>query len=205
MDQRTITIINGGTFRGNISIFQKQPDLEAIGAMSLAWLTKGTNPGTKLEFNWVEDYWFIWSEKNVLEPEVVFSASQTIPANLRTNNKITLEKNKYGYFFTNQVTDTMHTGQLIIEEDNSIPGNEASIGIGMSGIGTLVWSSEPNVDLNIQPKPQYWVCYGTFNQGEILNTQQLVDRAIQIEFPTNKYNAIVTLSSNNTWENIIYN
>ena len=204
MVKRSITIKNNGTFKGNISIFQKQPDLKAMGAMSLAWLTKGANPNTKLKFEWIENYCFLWSEGEELKPGVVFSSSQTIPTNLRTNNKIKLEKNEYGYFFTNQITDAIHKDTLIIEESNSIPGNEASIGIGMSGLGTFVWQSEPNVYLNIQPKPQYWVTYGTFNQGEVLNTQQLVDRAIQIEFPANKYTAIVTLNSNNTWENIIY-
>lgn len=204
MDQRTLTIINSGTFKGNISIFQKQPDLETIGAMSLTWLTKRTNPNTKLTFNWTEDYWFVWSEENILKPGVVFSTSQTILANLRTNNKIRLEKNKYGYLFKNQVTDSIHSGELIIEESGLIPGGEASVGIGMSGFGTFIWETEPNVDLVIQPKPQYWVTYGMFDQGEILNTQQLVNKSLKIKYPMNKYNATVTLKSDNTWGTIIY-
>ncbi|AZO94612.1 protein rhiA [Halocella sp. SP3-1] len=204
MAEYKLTVKNKGTFKGDLAVYQKQPDLEEMGAMSLAWFTKGSNPNTEVEFGWNVNYNFVWSEEGDLKPGVIFKATQIVNTDVKANNKIELDKNKYGYLFKNQVTDSIHSGELIIEESGLIPGGEASVGIGMSGFGTFIWEAEPNVDLVIQPKPQYWVTYGIFDQGEILNTQQLVNKSLKIEYPMNKYNATVTLKSDNTWESIIY-
>ncbi|MCT4584458.1 MAG: protein rhiA [Peptostreptococcaceae bacterium] len=204
MTNYTVKIKNNGSFKGDIAVYQRQPDLEKMGAMSLAWFTKGSNPNTEVEFGWGIDYSFVWSEVGKLKPGVIFKASQTVDAGLKVNNKVKLDKNDYGYLFENLTTDPVHAGTLLIEESGLVPGGEASVGIGMSGFGTFVWQAEPNVDLAIQPKPEYWVTYGTYRQGEILDVQQMVNKSLKLDFPINKYNAVVTLNSDNTWGNIEY-
>lgn len=204
MSRYSITIKNNGTFKGNMSLFQKQPDLEEISAMSLAWLSKGSNPGTMLKFSWSDDYNFVWSECGQLKPGIIFNASQTIPTDLKTNNKVTFTKNEFGYLFTDQITESISAGKLVIEESGLILGGGASVGIGMSGSPIFVWESEPNSKLVIEPKVEYWLTYGSYQQGEVLNVQQLVDKSTKIDFPINTYNAEVTLNSNNTWGEIIY-
>ncbi|QZY54863.1 protein rhiA [Crassaminicella profunda] len=204
METYRLKVKNEGTFKGNLAIFQRQADLEEMGAMPLAWFTKGSNPNTMVEFCWNVDYCFVWSEEGILKPGVVFRASQTIDGGIWVNNKVVLDKNIYGYVFSEQTTATAQAGSLIIEENNSIPGGEASVGIGMSGFGTFVWQTEPNANLTIQPKPQYWIAYGTFKQGEVLDIQQLMNTSLELNYPTNKYNATVTLNSDNTWGDVSY-
>jgi hypothetical protein len=204
MSRYSIRIKNNGTFKGNLAVYQKQPDLEQMGAMSLAWFTKGSNPNTEVKFEWNVDYNFVWSEQGILKPGVIFRAAQTLDAAVNVNNKVTLNKNEFGYLFSNQTTDSLHAGELIIEESGLIPGGEASVGIAMSGFGTFVWETEPNVDLTIQPKPEYWITYGTYKQGEILNVQQIVNKSLKLNYPINKHTAIVTLKSDNTWGDIRY-
>lgn len=201
--QYQVQIKNNATFTGKFCVYQRQPDVEQMGAMTLAWFSKGAHPNTSVDFKWDVNYNFVWSETGNLERGVIFDASQTLNADLKMNNKVTFQHDDNGYYFTDQTTDAAHAGELIIAQQNSIPANEAAVGIGMSGFGTFIWKAEPNVPLTIEPKPEYWVTYGQYQQGEVLDMQEIV-YSLKLQYPLNKYVAKVELLSDNTWGAIEY-
>ncbi len=187
---------NESTNSGNICLFQKDPDIGVTDVMSLAWFSKYVYPSTNVTFDWEIDYNFVWSETGELVPGVIFHASQSPDANLTDSNAITLSHDK-AYHFKNQSSKTPQ-GSLYIQEDSTIPLKMASVGIGMSGCGTFVVQAQPNMNLTFTPHPEYWIAFGNYNQGQVLDIQEMTND-VQIKFPNGIYTMVATLKADNTW------
>ncbi len=195
--QYTIKAINNSTNAGNLAVFQQDPDLGVSNVLSLAWFSKFTNPKTTVNFRWTIDYNFVWSETGQLIPGVIFDASQTFAANLQNTNKITLTHAGGAYDFINQ-TKGPQPGILYITEDSTIPLKQASVGIGMSGFGTFVVQAQPNFNLTFTPHPQYFIAFGDFEQGEVLDIGQINNPA-EVAFPPGVFSMTAILNADNSW------
>ena len=196
MSKYTVIFKNNSDHTGNVSVYQKDPDIGIPNVMSLAWFSKKANPATRIEFDWSINYNFVWSETGKLLPGVEFIASQTVDADLNSTNKITLSHDDGAYEFKNQQKEG--EGNLYIEEDGTIPTSKVSVGIGMSGFGTFVVQGEPNTNLIFTPHPKYWITFGSYKQGEVLDITSITNEA-EISFPPNIYSMTATLNANNTW------
>lgn len=194
-DAYTVIFKNNSVNFGSVCLYQSDPTL-TTDVMSLAWLTKPAHPTTTVELTWNIDYSFVWSETGELIPGVVFKAYQTWAADLRDNNKV-----RFSYkngAFTFEGLGRGNSGELLIEGDYTLPLNQASVGIGMSGAGTFVSQAQPNINFFYQPHPKYWITFGTFEQGEVLDTTKITNKA-EIIFPANIYTMVATLNQDNTW------
>lgn len=196
MSNYSLTFINNSDQEGDACVYQQDPDLGVANVQSLAWFTKAANPTTTVEFDWSIDYSFVWSETGNLVPGVVFIASQAWAADLSTTNQVTFTNNG-AFTFENQTVGAGE-GNLYITEDGTIPVDVASVGIGMSGFGTFAVDAEPNYNLVFTPHPEYWITFGTYTQGEVMNISESTNAA-QISFPANVYAMTATLNADNTW------
>lgn len=193
----TLIVVNNSSNPGNACVYQKDPDLGVPNVMSLAWFAKYAFPTTTLRFSWTVDYNFVWSQTGQLVPGVMFTASQSPSANLSTTNQITLDYQSGAYDFTNQ-TQGPEAGTLYIREGPSVPLNQAAVGIGMSGFGTFVVQAQPNLNLTFTPDPEYWITFGTYSQGQVLNIGSITNPA-QIVFPPNIFSMTAILDQSNKW------
>ncbi|AXS41073.1 protein rhiA [Breoghania sp. L-A4] len=194
----TLTFRNDSTRQGSFVIYQRLPEVNQPDVMSLAWLVKPTPPGVSDTFTWSADYSFFWSSvPSASEPltGVKVEASEAVPAGLRQLNQIRLHRADGAFMFMDQATG-QPPGALIIEADGTVPEREALMGIGMSGLGTAVVRAEPNMRVVFTPRPGYFVTFGTFQQGEVLDLASLVG-AHEVAFPDNVTNAMVTLDDRN--------
>lgn len=73
------------------------------------------------------------------------------------------------------------------------------VGIGMSGSPTFVVNAQPNMNLTFTPHPEYWIAFGNFNAGEVIDVQA-ISNAAKIDFPPGIVAMNVTLNQDNTWE-----
>ena len=193
----SITFQNNSSNAGSACVFQSNPDIYVPGVMSLAWFAKYAYPTTRILFKWTTEYDFVWSETGELAPGVLFASSQIWPADLTEKNKVTLTHQGGAYTFTNQ-TKGPQQGCLYITEDSTIPLKMASVGIGMSGSGTLAVQAQPNMNLTFMPYPEYWITFGNFIEGEVLDITQITNKA-KITFPPNIYSMAAILNQDNTW------
>ena len=194
----SVTFKNESANFGDICIYQEDPNLD-IDVMSLAWLTKSAHPMTTVKFTWSTDYVFVWGESGELQPGTIFKSSQIIGADLNTNNMVELSYENNAYKFKNLQTSPDKEGELYIVENSSIPLNEAIVGIGMSGFGTFVKQAQPNMNLFFRPHPKYWISFGEYSQGEVLDITRITNKAL-LEFKPNVYSLTATLSQDNSWE-----
>ncbi|MZP29778.1 protein rhiA [Heliobacterium undosum] len=197
MSQYSVVFKNNSSNFGTVCLYQTCPELDAD-VMSLAWFSKSAHPTTKLTFKWDIKYSFIWDETGVLVPGVVFDASQTWDADLSNNNAITFTKQNGAYTFKDLVRGEKD-GMLQITEDYTVPVKQAAVGIGMSGAGTFVKQAQPNMTLFFKPHPEYWITFGNYVQGQVLDVTEITNKA-KIEFGPGIYQMVAVLKDDNSWE-----
>jgi hypothetical protein len=195
-----LTVINKSTMAGNACVFQTSPDESDPGILSLAWFSKYVFPTTKVAFSWQIDYNFVWAQTGQLMPGVQFTASQDPEANLSTTNQITLmyDPVNKAYTFGAQGTGPKKDN-LYILGDRTIPSiSDVAVGIGMSGSGTFAVQARPNIQHTFTPHPKYWLVFGKFTQGEVLDIGEITD-AVEINFHPGVYSMTAVLELDNTW------
>ncbi|TQI82338.1 hypothetical protein FHU10_2693 [Serratia fonticola] len=197
MTQYSVTFKNNSSNFGSACIYQTLPDVDDPRIMSLAWFSKAAHPDTKVVFDWNIDYSFVWDETGQLIPGVKFDASQTLAADLKTKNQVTL-KYENGAFLFDELGQGSRNGTLYIAHDNSLPLNVASVGVGMSGAGIFVVQAQPNLNVNFTPHPKYWITFGNYIPGQVLDISDITD-AQELAFPPNVYNLNAELKMDNSW------
>ncbi|MFT4908283.1 MAG: hypothetical protein ACI978_002373 [Oleispira sp.] len=191
------TVKNDSTQSGDFCIFQEVPDVNIPNIVTLAWLAKAANPTTTLKFDWSLDYSFIWSNTTNLQPGTKVEASQSWPCDTTTRNRINLDKVNNAYTFDAPTQGDYH-GNLYIDQGQSVESKQVSVGIGMSGKGTFLAPSQPNMQLCFTPKPSYWLVFGSFVEGEVVDIAQVTENAIKLDYK-GVTDLSVTLGADNTF------
>lgn len=193
----TLNFHNNTRNYGKICVYQTAPDVNDPQLMSLAWFAEPAHPTTSVKFSWTIDYDFIWDETGPLVPGVVFDASQTWPADLTTANHIDFTSDRDALTFANQRSG-VKAGTLYVHNSNTVPFDVASVGIAMSGAGTFARPAQPNLAFSFTPHPVYWVTFGDYEVGEVLDVEAITN-AQKITFNPNIFNVDVSLNLDNTW------
>lgn len=193
--QYRLTIENQSTMSGDICVFQATPDLNVPGVLTLAWLAKRAHPGTTVAFTWSVDYNFVWSEQVVLKSGVKIVAAQVIDADLSDGNQVTFDHD--GAYQFSEPTHGPQSGSLYIMQGPNVPPHGATVGIGMSGHGTFVVPSQPNVEVYFTPHPKYYVVFGDYEQGEVIDVSQM-SQTVEAEF-NGTTSVTLTLNAQNLW------
>ncbi len=193
----TLRFKNRSESQHDFLVYQQGIDVNQPYVYTLAWFAKPVADGVDVDFTWTIDYSFVWSEQGTLKPGIQFIAQQVLSADLVERNMVDFTRKDGAFQFANQ-SGKGAKGSLTIDDDNTIPKNMAKIGIGMSGYGTHVINAEPNFAAVFTPHPEYWVSFGDFVQGQVLDIQSLVNAA-EVQFPVNVYGMTVTLDSGNVW------
>lgn len=188
--QYSIIFVNNTAYAADVCVYQTYPNFNVPGVVSLAWLAQNTGPNIKTIFSWTFGYNFFWSETSTLAPGAILIPSQVAEANLTDQNQITLTN--AGFQGPSQ---GRQPGSLYINVERTTP---ASAGIGMAGWGTIAMPTMPNITLAFTPPSQYWITFGTYTRGEVLDINQIANKA-EIVFPVGIYSMTAILNKNNTW------
>ena len=194
MSMYSIICQNNSQMPGSFCIFQQNPGMMPS-VMSVAWLAQSCYPAGMCNFMWQNNYCFVCGQTGSLVPGVTFDASQVLQADLQNNNQVNLDFNG-SPMFNNQTNG--RSGTLTIIESPAIPYNMLATGIGMSGSATFVTQAMPNMNLQFTPNPTYWVAFGNYNQGQVLNSNNM-GNAVQVSFPSNVSQMKVVLNPDNSF------
>ncbi len=195
--QYSLIFVNNSSQTGDACVYQHDPDTDDPSIMSLAWFSKAAAPTTRLRFDWNIDYSFVWSQTGQLRPGVQFTASQNWAADLSEENEVQFTNTGGAYTFQNQKKGPQN-GSMYIRQDGTIAANQVAVGIGMSGSGTFVVQGQPNVSAIFTPHPKYWITFGSFLEGEVLDISTITNPA-EIAFPPNVYSMTAILGQDNLW------
>ncbi len=193
----TLTVKNKSQDYGNVCIYQTTPN-QNRNLYSLAWLCKACPPGASATLSWGTDYCFCWSYCDRPNPRTVFIIEVQRHADPEDpdKNAVRFSREKGDNLFT---PATGLLGNLGIYMDKSIVHYEAAVGIVMSAKIAFAAMSTPNYNITFSPHPDYWVVFGSYQEGELLNFFEYPEGAFHLEYPTNVYDKTIVLHENNTW------
>ena len=195
--QYTLTVSNHATDSDYIMVFQNDPGSFDPNAMALAWFSKFSNPGTTLQFQWVIDWGFSWSDTGPLRGGVIYHSFQDLPITGGTDNKVTLDYNG-AYEFTHQIPGD-DANRFYIKEDGSIPvGSSASVAITMAGSPVYATQAKPNHNITASPHPTYYVAYGDYKPGQVIDVSE-INNPLELPYATGIYSLTTTLNADFTW------
>lgn len=198
----TVTVTNNSAGLADFCVYQSTESPQVPNAKSLAWLTRSAPPSSAVRFNWNLDYSFVWGNGtpapgSVFQPGQVLSADPTV----RAEQQAELDYAAGQYLLArNRFVADPQPGNLYIRELSSLPiGDDALVGIGMSGAGTHVVPTLPNQNLVFAARPTYFIAAGTFAQGEVLDVEEVTGGSAALSFPPGVFELAATLNADNTW------
>jgi hypothetical protein len=204
MAKYSLLVKNDSPNPGSICVYTTSPDTQKIqqDLRSLAWFTKPANPNSQVKFTWDLNFSFAWAESGLLVPGVFFEAGEIIDADPSNDkkNKAYFDIQNNAYLFGDPAKATVPSpGALGITTSGIIPNGIASVGVGVNGKAALAVNATPNYQFTFIPKIQYWLAFGSFHEGVVLDLNSMVRNICEIKFPAAVYGLQVTLQEDNTW------
>jgi hypothetical protein len=194
--QYTVNIRNNAASSDYLMVFQNDPGSFSSDALSLAWFSKYSNPGSSVKFTWTVDWGLSWCETGSLQPGVVFDASQ-LWSGTQGENETILDYN-LAYFFGANSKGPDASCLYLVESSNIPVNSDCAVGVTMSGSTVYATQALPNTTLTFSPHPVYYLAYGSFEQGQVLNVSS-INNPLELVYPTGVYSLDVTLNADNTW------
>jgi hypothetical protein len=195
-----LTLVNNSGSPWTFYVYQQVPNQQSANVFPLAWFCSPFQivPGASIPFEWTDDdHTFVWGATGTIQPGVIFSASQVIPANPASANTTTFSVTP-GPTLSPAVAGPPQ-GSLVINDAAAVPSNTFSVGIGMGDAGTFVTAAGPDLLHTFSPTPTYWIAAGTNIQvGTILDITT-VTQNLQVIFPANVFALSYTLGPSNQW------
>lgn len=174
MARHSLICVNNSNLIGSFAVFQQPRRITMPGQLfPLAWLARAAHPGTIVAFEWSSDYCFAWSATGELKPGVNFVGTEVIPADFDRLNSVRLGTDNFGASLFSPPDGNGTPGYLTIRQLASINPNEISIGVGMSGSATCAIQAGPNLTGSFRPEPNYWVMFGNYQAGDVLDPRTL--------------------------------
>lgn len=194
----TLHFLNESRNPWTFCVYLQQPDVNVPGAQALAWLTVKASPTTRVMLTWTLDYGFAWTQSGTLaNGNIQLAASQVWPADLNGKNRVTFTT-KHDLPTFAAVDEGPNSGSLYIHQDRRVRANRSMVGIALSGLPAWVVPAQPNVDVIFTPRPEYWVTFGQFVQGESIDLSE-VTSAAPVVFPPNCFTMVARLAEDNLW------
>jgi rhizosphere induced protein len=190
MTDYSLTVSNDSLNDVRFAMFQEAPTPQpGQNIFTLAWFSKYAYKNASATFTWSITYSALWSRPGqVLKPGVVCGTGQQLSVDLDGLNSVTLSYDASNDAFHFGDVTKGSPGGVITNCDSSVPNSlttpsaACGIGIAMSGAGTFLADTQPNINMTWTPKPKYYLIAGNFEVGEILDVQTLMGSALEIPY-----------------------
>lgn len=189
----TVTFTNLSKRRGSAYLMHRSPAPGEI--FPLVWFAQPADPGTTVNFQMYPRYHFFAGQTGVLKPGVMFQAADRAGADPDGNNTVTLGQ-QGGRLQFERVQRGQQQGSLLIRCDSSIPLNQVSVGIGMSGEPVLVTQAQPGMSYIFTPKPVFNLVFrdNDYRQGQVLDNNMMLASSAEVDFSLGNTVISVTLT-----------
>ena len=129
----------------------------------------------------------------------MFASSQSWDCDPYLKNSVDFNKSGNAYTFNNlQQNHEGDGGTLYINQLGGVVPKESHVGVGMSGSGTFLVPSQPNMKLMFRPKPTYYLVFGNFVQGQVMDITALTN-VYKLEYGGSINSISVSLNKDNMW------
>lgn len=171
----SLRLTNNSPLGGNMCLYQRHPDQESQADLfSLAWQCQNCPPGSTITFSWSLDFGFAWAETGPLGPGAIFEPAQSIGADPNTPGKrsVIFRSADQGYDLE-ACPGEPEAGYLNLQTDDSVPLNRMALALTVSGRPAFARPARPNLGFTFLAEPHYWVAFGPFETGQVLDYSEL--------------------------------
>jgi hypothetical protein len=196
MATQSVTINNQSAHSAHLMVFQQNPGSLSADAMALAWFSKFSDPGSNVEFGWDLTWGFSWADTGALQAGITYNVNGTTDSQ-PTSNQITLDFN--GAYQLTKPDRGPDPDLLYIVQDTTIPvASTASVGVTMNGSTVYAVQATPNTNLTFTPHPSYFLAYGDYTPGLVLDLSS-INNPLKLVYGPGVSGLQVTLNADNTW------
>lgn len=188
----SVQVVNDSNDDGDVCIFRTNGSEGA--ANLVAFLAHRVAPGDDYQFTWQEQYTFIGAETGVLKPGVSVFPRYTAGGDPNAANATSFTTRGFG---TPQ-REALPGGTLAISIPSALPLQRYSIGMGMQGAPFVVAQAMPEMKYVFLVQLPYWIVFGKFKQGTVLDPGQLANAAL-LPFTANNPAVRATRTSSGEW------
>jgi hypothetical protein len=196
---------NNSSRDGDFCVFTTFPGLKQgqVASSPLAWLNKFAFQNGRITFDWSSEYSFVWYNSGKIMPGVRYHASETMladPEDANSNRAYLewFEGKTYRFHPDRKKANEPIDGGLIVTCAPSLPDRDASVGIAIGGSPAMIVPAGPRLDFTFLPHPTYWIAFGKFDKGEVLDLNTMTNIQ-KVEFASNQFEKEVILNPDNTW------
>lgn len=196
----SLRLTNDSPLGGNMCLYQRHEHQESEADLfSLAWMCQPCRSGSSITFSWTLDFGFAWAEMSSLGPGAFFEPGQTVGADPEAPGRrsVLLHQSGQGYELDCGSADP-EAGFLNFQTDDSVPARRLAVALTVAGRPAFVRPAGPNLGFTFQPDPQYWVAFGPFEAGQVLDFSEMV-LTTEIVFPTGRRSAQAAFQRDCTW------
>lgn len=175
-----VNITNNSSQNTTFILFQKDPNQNQYQGLSVVWRSQQLSPRSKATFDWSKDYSFVAGNTGPLMPGTKFNAESMMEADPNgSTNAAVLDSNGRGCQLS--MSQGGQPGRLTLMTGNSVsPQPQFSAGMGMEGSATVIVQARPGMNYQFSPDTEYWVAFGNYEIGQVLNPN--VQNAARISF-----------------------
>lgn len=163
----------------------------------LAWVVQPCAYGEQIKFTWTTSYQYQWGVLEEFENGARFDPSSNFPCELDELEENSIQLVSVGN--TYQFQRNHHSnigGNLPIRKGKDIDKSIA-VGIAMDGKSVFATQGNSSVSSLIVPQPDYYVTFGNFKEGQVIDRQAAID-PLKIEF-TGSNHLEITLDEGFQW------
>ena len=167
--------------------------------MTVAWLVQPCAPGNTVVFNWSIAYSVMWSQTGNLAPGASFVTYGS--ANVDPSQG---DIQKFGllgpaYSFLGPYASKGNPGTVGIACDGTVQNNQVSLALGMANKPVFACAAQPNINITFTPKPKYYLAFGQFQQGQIVDVATM-SNSIELNYQAKgTYSFTAAIDAFNTW------
>jgi len=196
----TLRATNESPLAGNICLFQRDPQQETEeDVFSLAWLCQPCQPGGSLTFSWKQDYGFAWSDTGPLSPGVIFRPRDLVSADPSGLGRpsVSFGRHEDGFCFVEGHNPS--DGCLNFNTDSSVPVRSISVALTINGLPAFARPAGPDMAFTFQPHPEFWITFGPYGPGEVLDARQVMDGGVRLDLNDRKLSAGAVFQRDCAW------
>lgn len=196
----TVQVVNNSGMPTTAYVFVTSPQNNEL--QSTAWLAQQVYPGEPAALKWDFSTQLMWGTGSPF-PGTTFDSQQTLtmpPAGPGQSGTAELAAANGSYSLVNTPAGGAPYGSLAVQSSQSVPVNNLTLALGISGAPALLAPAFPNQTTTFPTTGlTYWLSTSPFIQaGQVVDTFS-VSNAVQLNFPPGVGELTATLDLDGTW------
>ena len=188
--EHVLAFVNNSQHSGVVIVYQHPPNTATERAFAVAWQALSVAPASRAIFHWSTDYSVALGQSGNVAVGSHFVPRTTLRVDLVAGVQVTVNPSAGTLQITEQGGVEAGALNVSVLQDSTV--DRSAVAVRIDGKPSLVVSTPPGVRWTYRPSSTYYVAFGHFMEGMILNTS-LIPQSIAVQLEEGADEATVML------------